>query len=235
MWFFWFLACCLTARPDDHGRKAIKKRVKKYSLQDLRRELEALGVDIDKDMDGRTKRTKKELQKLLIQELRRLEQDQTSKETYTESTKTAEGSTVPMDIPNDVKKDGRKKGDRKRKKKELQKLLRQELKRMEQGETSPGTYTESTKTAEGFTLPMDIPNDVKMVLADLDEYLDKDLAEMEENEKREDDVKFVMNTLLNEVDEKAEESLQDKVSSTLGKLLCKDINSHWIWEVALHH
>lgn len=147
MRFFWYLACCLTASPNDHRSKAVKEKVKKYSLADLRRELEALELNVD--TDRRKKRTKKELQKLLIREQKQLEQDRTRK--------------------------------------------------------------------EGFILPVDIRDDAKAVLADLDEFLDKELAGMQSDEKREDDVKFVMNALLNHADEKAVDSLLDKVNSTLGE------------------
>lgn len=46
----------LTARPDDHGGQSIKT---KYTLEELRRNLEALGISIDKDIDGRKKKKKK--------------------------------------------------------------------------------------------------------------------------------------------------------------------------------
>ncbi|KAG5283450.1 hypothetical protein AALO_G00042220 [Alosa alosa] len=84
MWFCWFLACCLAARQDEHSSgRAIKKRVKKYRLEELNRELEALGVNVDghgQDMDenkNKNKKTKKELQKLLINELKRIEDGRT--------------------------------------------------------------------------------------------------------------------------------------------------------------
>ncbi|KAG5267603.1 hypothetical protein AALO_G00223580 [Alosa alosa] len=79
MWFCWFLACCLAARQNES--KTIKKRVKKYGLEELKRELEALGVNIDENVDEtkmkNKKKTKKELQKLLIKELKRVEHGKT--------------------------------------------------------------------------------------------------------------------------------------------------------------
>ncbi|XP_041926986.1 uncharacterized protein LOC121690468 [Alosa sapidissima] len=143
MWFCWFLACCLAARQDDHGSDTtIKKRVKKYKLEDLKRELKALGVNVDMDENQKNpkKKTKKELQKLLIRELKLVE-------------------------------NGRIR---------LEKRARERT--------------------EGLTLPMEIPEDVVIVLNDLDTYLDKQLEESEINEQREDDVQLVMKNLLDQVE-----------------------------------
>ncbi|KAG5267669.1 hypothetical protein AALO_G00224310 [Alosa alosa] len=74
MWLLCFLTCCLAARQDEDGDmcKMIKKR--KYSLEQLTIELEALGVPLnDRANENKSRRkVKKELQKLLItEELRR--------------------------------------------------------------------------------------------------------------------------------------------------------------------
>ncbi|KAG5275647.1 hypothetical protein AALO_G00123000 [Alosa alosa] len=145
MWFCWFFACCLAARQDEHGSDTtIKKRVKKYKLEDLKRELKASGVNVDMDMDENQKnpkkKTKKELQKLLIRELKLVEH-------------------------------GRIRLDKK-----------------------------ARERAEGLTLPMEIPEDVVIVLNDLDTYLDKQLEESEINEQREDDIQLVMKNLLDQVE-----------------------------------
>ncbi|KAG5277467.1 hypothetical protein AALO_G00117960 [Alosa alosa] len=107
MWFCWFLACCLAARQDEHcSDRAIKKCVKKYRLEELKRELEALGVNVDGhelDMDenkNKNKKTKKELQKLLIKELKRVEDGRTGLDRRVRER--AEGLTLPMEIPQDV-------------------------------------------------------------------------------------------------------------------------------------
>ncbi|XP_041959098.1 uncharacterized protein LOC121718230 [Alosa sapidissima] len=159
MWFCWFLACCLAARQDGHSSgRAIKKRVKKYRLEELKRELEALGVNVDghgQDMDenkNKNKKTKKELQNLLIKELKRV-------------------------------KDGR-----------------------------TGLGKRAWERAEGLTLPMEIPEDVLNVLHDLDVFLDKELEDCERNEQRDDDVKAVLDSLLDKVDSTlASKGLKDRV------------------------
>ncbi|KAG5260792.1 hypothetical protein AALO_G00296650 [Alosa alosa] len=126
MWFCWFLACCLAARQDEHGSdKTIKKCVKKYKLEDLKRELKALGVNVDMDMDENKKNPKKKT------------------------------------------------------KKELQKLLIRELKLVEHGRIR--LEKRARERTEGLTLPMEIPEDVVIVLNDLDTYLDKQLEESEIN------------------------------------------------------
>ncbi|KAG5260818.1 hypothetical protein AALO_G00296940 [Alosa alosa] len=144
MWFCWFLACCLAARQDEHGSDTIKKRVKKYKLEELKRELEALGVNVDMDMDENKKNPKKKT------------------------------------------------------KKELQKLLIRELKLVEHGRIR--LDKRPRERAEGLTLPMEIPEDVVIVLNDLDTYLDKQLEESEINEQREADIQLVMKNLLDQVE-----------------------------------
>ncbi|XP_041926263.1 uncharacterized protein LOC121690024 [Alosa sapidissima] len=145
MWFCWFLACCLAARQDEHGSDTtIKKRVKKYKLEELKRELEALGVNVDMDMDENKKNPKKKT------------------------------------------------------KKELQKLLIRELKLVEHGRIR--LDKRARERAEGLTLPMEIPEDVVIVLNDLDTYLDKQLEESEINEQREADIQLVMKNLLDQVE-----------------------------------
>ena len=88
MWFSWFLACCLPARQNEHrSDTAIKKRIKKYKLEELQNELEALGVNVDMDADENkknSKKTQKKLQKLLIRELKQVEQDRIGLEKWTE-------------------------------------------------------------------------------------------------------------------------------------------------------
>ncbi|XP_041934732.1 uncharacterized protein LOC121697317 [Alosa sapidissima] len=76
MWLFFFFTCCLAVRQDEDGDmlRLIKKRVKKYSLEQLTIELEALDVPLNnRDNESKSRRkVKKELQKLLItEELRR--------------------------------------------------------------------------------------------------------------------------------------------------------------------
>ncbi|XP_041927894.1 uncharacterized protein LOC121692916 [Alosa sapidissima] len=152
MWFCWFLACCLAARQDEHSSdRAIKKRVKKYRLEELKRELEALGVNVDghgQNIDenkNKSKKTKKELQ---------------------------------------IKK----------------------LKQVKDGRT--GLDKRARERAEGLTLPMEIPEDV---LHDLDGFLDKELEDCERNEQRDDDVKAVLDSLLDKVDSTlASEGLKDE-------------------------
>ncbi|KAG5264692.1 hypothetical protein AALO_G00256960 [Alosa alosa] len=99
MRFCWFLACCLAARQDE-GKK-IKKCVKKYGLVELKRELEALGVNIDGHVDEtkkKNKKIKKELQKLLIKELKKIEHDKKRLDNRAYEN----GFTMPMDIPEHV-------------------------------------------------------------------------------------------------------------------------------------
>ncbi|XP_041920902.1 uncharacterized protein LOC121684853 isoform X2 [Alosa sapidissima] len=133
MWFCWLLA---------------------YRLEKLKRELEALGVNVDghgQNMDeNKNKKTKKELQKLLIKELKQVE-------------------------------DGR-----------------------------TGLDKKARERAEGLTLPMEIP-DVLNVIHDLDAFLDKELEDSERNEQRDDDVKAVLDSLLDKEDSTlASEGLKDK-------------------------
>ncbi|XP_041912494.1 uncharacterized protein LOC121677665 isoform X2 [Alosa sapidissima] len=74
MGFFRFLNCC-TAVPVDgvHGgvvesTQEIRKKLKKYKLEDLKRELEALGIQPDED-----RKNEKKLRKVLLRELKRTE------------------------------------------------------------------------------------------------------------------------------------------------------------------
>ncbi|KAG5269304.1 hypothetical protein AALO_G00200540 [Alosa alosa] len=82
--------------------KKIKKRVKKYRLEELKRELEALGVNIDEDVDEtkkkNRKKTKKELQNLLIKELKQLSNGKTGLDNRAYE----EVFTMSMEIPEDV-------------------------------------------------------------------------------------------------------------------------------------
>ncbi|XP_041912859.1 uncharacterized protein LOC121677857 isoform X4 [Alosa sapidissima] len=82
MGFFRFLNCC-TAVPVDgvHGgvvesgvrsTQEIRKELKKYKLEDLKRELEALGIQPDEDRKNE-KKLKRELRKVLLRELKRTE------------------------------------------------------------------------------------------------------------------------------------------------------------------
>ncbi|XP_041913445.1 uncharacterized protein LOC121678199 isoform X4 [Alosa sapidissima] len=78
MGFFRFLNCC-TAVPVDgvHGgvvesTQEIRKKLKKYKLEDLKRELEALGIQPDEDRKNE-KKLKRELRKVLLRELKRTE------------------------------------------------------------------------------------------------------------------------------------------------------------------
>ncbi|KAG5278930.1 hypothetical protein AALO_G00104290 [Alosa alosa] len=95
------------------------------------------------------------------------------------------------------------KNKNKKTKKELQNLLIKELKRVKDGRTGLGKR--ARERAEGLTLPMEISEDVLNVLHDLDVFLDKELEDCERNEQRDDDVKAVLDSLL------------DKVDSTLGE------------------
>ncbi|KAL2090478.1 hypothetical protein ACEWY4_012741 [Coilia grayii] len=101
MWLFWFLACCLAARHEDDGdgddggnSKALKRKVKKFKRHELRTELELLGISLDEDRDQKQrksrKKMKRELQNLLLAELRKAELDK------------MKGLTFPMNISDDV-------------------------------------------------------------------------------------------------------------------------------------
>ncbi|KAL2102630.1 hypothetical protein ACEWY4_001798 [Coilia grayii] len=134
MWIFWFLSCCLAARQEDRHRrkdKGLKKKVKKYRLEELKTELAVRGVSVDEDMNLNVskKKVKRELQRLLILELKKAE------------------------------------------------LVK----------------------ANGFTFPMDIPEDVMAALNELDARLDKEFEELE-NEERKQDVEAVVHHVLDEID-----------------------------------
>ncbi|KAL2102988.1 hypothetical protein ACEWY4_002156 [Coilia grayii] len=137
MWIFWFLACCFAARQNggQGGEdKDLKKKVKKYKLDELKAELAALGVivvleEMDPDIRMSKKKVKRHLQKRLISELKKAQ------------------------------------------------LVR----------------------ANGFTFPMDIPEDVMDTLNDLDARLDKELEELD-NDERKHDVQAVVHQLLDDVD-----------------------------------
>ncbi|KAL2084608.1 hypothetical protein ACEWY4_020126 [Coilia grayii] len=96
MWFFRLLTCCLAARQDGVVRdtdKDIKKKVKKYSLDELKRELATLGLRVDEmDLNVRKdkKKVKRELRKRLVMELKKVELDR------------GNGPAFPMHIPKDV-------------------------------------------------------------------------------------------------------------------------------------
>ncbi|KAG5273676.1 hypothetical protein AALO_G00154210 [Alosa alosa] len=199
MQFCWFLACCLAARQDE-GKK-IKKCVKKYGLVELKRELEALGVNIDGHWDETKKKNKKkikkELQKLLIKELKKIEHDKKRLDNRAYE----DGFTMPMDIPehvlsalnelealriySDEDMDETTKKNKMKRKIELQRFLINELKEAEHGKTDLDNQVYEEKSL--ITMPVDIPEDVLNVLDDLDTFLDKQL-EVSERYEREDAV-----------------------------------------------
>lgn len=98
MWLYWFLTCCLAVRQEEDkgSAKAVKKKLHKYKAEDLRRELKALGVNLDEDRDGKGnkkksgKKTQRELRKLLIRELKMIELDRLRKETCPRATNEVE-------------------------------------------------------------------------------------------------------------------------------------------------
>ncbi|XP_041937045.1 uncharacterized protein LOC121698765 [Alosa sapidissima] len=160
MWFCWFLACCLTARQDE-GKK-IKRCVKRYGLVELKRELRALGVHIDEDVDKTKKKTKKKLQKLLIKELKKIEDNKKGLENrayndYTMPTDTPEYilsaltelEALIVYIDDDVDEAQRKY----KRKKELQNFLINELKEVEHGKTD----LDNQDYKETSTMLMEIP------------------------------------------------------------------------------
>lgn len=109
------------------GGKAIKKNVRKYSFEKLKRELEALGLSIDKDMDGRKKKYQK---------------------------RTAENSDTGA---------------------EAGRSNRTECERKHDHQDHNQDRIHSART-------VDILDDVKIVLADLDDFLDNEMGELECNE-----------------------------------------------------
>ena len=85
MGFFCFLNCC-SAEQQEEGvvvkgvrktTKELKETLKKYKLEDLRTELKALGIQVNEDQDKKTrkndKKLKRELRKVLLRELKRVE------------------------------------------------------------------------------------------------------------------------------------------------------------------
>ncbi|KAG5262467.1 hypothetical protein AALO_G00275440 [Alosa alosa] len=127
-------------------KNTTKKKVKKYKLEELRSELETLGVIVDEDSHKNKRKTKRELRKLLVRKLQQVDLDSARKDIHGKTIKTAEDSK------------------------------------------------------EGFTLNIDIPEDVVRVIHDLDAFLNKEMEEMETKENREIDVKFMMNNLLDAVE-----------------------------------
>ncbi|KAG5266455.1 hypothetical protein AALO_G00232290 [Alosa alosa] len=81
--------------------KQLKKRVKKYGLEEVKRELEVLGVNIDEDVDEtknkNKKMTKNKLQKLLIKELKQVKHGKTGLDNMA-----YEEGFMPIEIPEDV-------------------------------------------------------------------------------------------------------------------------------------
>ncbi|XP_041918003.1 uncharacterized protein LOC121682069 isoform X2 [Alosa sapidissima] len=197
----WFLACCLAARQDE-GEK-IKKCVKKYRLVELKRELEALGVNIDGQVDETKKKNKKELQKLLIKELKKIEHDKKRLDNRAYE----DGFTMAMDIPehvlsalnelealriySDEDMDETTKKNKMKRKIELQRFLINELKEVEHSKTDLHNQVYEEKSL--ITMPMDIPEDV---LDDLDTFLDKQLEVSERYERKD----VVLDSLLFKVD-----------------------------------
>ncbi|XP_041956722.1 uncharacterized protein LOC121715270 [Alosa sapidissima] len=208
MWFCWFLACCLAARQDE-GKK-IKRCVKKYGLVELKRELEALGVNIDGHVDEtkkiNKKKIKKELQKLLIKELKKIEHDKNGLDNRAYE----DGFTMPMDIPehvlsalnelealkvySDEDVDETTKKNKMKRKIELQRFLINELKEVEHGKTDLNNKVYEEKSL--INMAMDIPEDVLNVLDDLDTFLDIEM-EVSERYERED---ALLDSLLFKVD-----------------------------------
>ncbi|XP_041934685.1 uncharacterized protein LOC121697289 [Alosa sapidissima] len=218
MRFCWFLACCLAARQDEY--KKIKKCVKKYGLVELKRELEALGVNIDGHVDETKKKNKKkikkELQKLLIKELKKIEHDKNGLDNRAYE----DVFTMPMDIPehvlsalnelealriySDEDMDETTKKNKMKRKIELQRFLINELKEVEHSKTDLDNHVYEEKSL--ITMPMDIPKDVLNVLDDLDTFLDKQL-EVSERHERED---AVLDSLLFKVDSTLEGQMKRK-------------------------
>ncbi|XP_048124647.1 uncharacterized protein LOC125310904 [Alosa alosa] len=210
MRFCWFLTCCLAARQDK-GKK-IKKCVKKYGLVELKRELEALGVNIDGHVDETKKKNKKkikkELQKLLIKELKKIEHDKNGLDNRAYE----DGFTMPMDIPehvlsalnelealriySDEDMDETTKKNKMKRKIELQRFLINELKEVEHSKTDLDNQVYEEKSL--ITMPMDIPEDVL--------FLDKQL-EVSERYERED---AMLDSLLFKVDSTLEEEMKRK-------------------------
>ncbi|XP_041934630.1 uncharacterized protein LOC121697254 [Alosa sapidissima] len=217
MRFCWFLACCLAARQDE-GKKN-KRCVKKYGLVELKRELEALGVNIDGHVDETKKKNKmikRKLQKLLIKELKKIEHDKNGLDNRAYE----DGFTMPMDIPqhvlsalnelealriySDEDMDETTKKNKMKRKIELQRFLINELKEVEHSKTDLDNHVYEEKSL--ITMPMDIPEDVLNVLDDLDTFLDNELEESETYE-RED---AVLDSLLFKVDSTLEGQMKRK-------------------------
>ncbi|KAL2077127.1 hypothetical protein ACEWY4_026631 [Coilia grayii] len=76
----------------------MKKRVHKYKLDKLKRELEALGVDIHEN----GKKTKRELRKLLVRELKKNKYEIDEEPTEENGMGKSEGIVFPMEIPDDI-------------------------------------------------------------------------------------------------------------------------------------
>ncbi|XP_048105496.1 uncharacterized protein LOC125298739 [Alosa alosa] len=194
MWLCWFLACCLAARQDEDLKK-IKRCVQRYGLVELKRELRALGVNIDVNVDETKKKTKKKLQKLLIKELKKIEEDKKGLEN-----RAYNDYTMPMDTPeyilsalnelealivyidDDVDEAQRKY----KRKKELQNFLINELKEVEHGKTD----LDNQDYKETSTIPMEIPeserNEGEAVLDSLLYKVDSTLdGRMKRKRKRE--------------------------------------------------
>lgn len=71
MWFFCFLACCLTAGQDRNAKltKKLTKKVNRYTLAQIWRKLNSLGINVAEDKLRKDEQSMRNLRMLLITEL----------------------------------------------------------------------------------------------------------------------------------------------------------------------
>ncbi|XP_063065679.1 uncharacterized protein LOC134457603 [Engraulis encrasicolus] len=71
MWFFCFLSCCLTAGQDRNAKlsKKLTKKVNRYTLAQIWRKLNSLGINVAEDKLRKDEQSMRNLRMLLITEL----------------------------------------------------------------------------------------------------------------------------------------------------------------------